>query len=126
MLYINLNEKAKIDGFIYSVNYIDCPGFTFVKRISKCEQKDDIYQESGIDFAKDLFFYTQKYRDNEVSHDVNIYDNKKGESLAKELLREFSSKNIIDIIKKEANDEDTNILLDNLFKEVKLKLEKKC
>ncbi len=125
MLYININETITIKKVEYSVNYIDCPDFTFVKRISKQELKNNIHVEKGIDFSETVYYFEQKLKDNGIPYDMQMIDIKDSYRQCKLLVTEFNELDVIAKIEARMNNDLEKLILHNLFKEIVKKVDKK-
>ncbi len=125
MLYININESITIGNSVYSLNYIDCPDFTFIKRISKSELKKDVYYEMGIDFSESTYFYSQKYQEGKEAYDTEMIDLSEAKKQCKELIQEFRELSLIKKIQERMTNEFEKEILERLFKEIEEKVNKK-
>lgn len=122
MLYININKEVCKNDTTYSIQYIDYPRFSFVKRVSKKISLKEYLFEEGFDFSNDIFFYSVKYDQSGKAYDMKI--ERDGDFLKKAngLIAEFKINNIKEKLNLKADSLKENEIINRFF----LELLEKC
>ena len=125
MLYLNIDEQVKIGRYTYSANYIDCPNFTFIKRISRVRKVKDCYFECGIDFSETPYCYFSEYQYGQAPHKMKMYSIEDSLSDSKKIIKSFIDNNVIQLMCKNIHNKSEQIILERLFEEISEKVLKK-
>jgi hypothetical protein len=121
MFYINIDVNIKIRNYIFSLSYIDCPDFTFVKRICKSRYAKGVYTEWGIDFSETPYYYHEKYHKGQAPFDIMMYDTKDKLKECQKVIADFETKQIIQKMQNKLSSLEEREIILKLFKEIKLK-----